>query len=383
MSTELPTESMLRKIESRMILAELESQKTPYVNAHINNISFPTSIEGLEVFVYEHGMYNTEDVLTNPDTNWTVPRSAKIGDIVLFFHAKTAISRITALITQVKDLSDESEHDKSLLLEWLERARRLYKTYGGKIFAVGRVTGLPERWNEDEAANVYHWGSRIYADIGDIAVLENPVDISEFNSFIKVSRQSAITPLPSKEFNGLRNLLWRRNDNLPEYLLRCEIGNFDLAHINRENFLEITREYRRRFLLEIDFRSYYVDYILRGIAKRQFWRECTCCTEGLPYYFVDNVFKLGGKYYLLEIKLNIHLERNLTGQLRQYVCADYLFLDKGATRKIIEFERDFMYVIDTNAFYRYDTVENTLTELVRLDDVHCIDDLRQLWLETT
>ena len=378
MNTELPTEATLRKIESRMILAELESQETPYVNAHINNISFPTSVDELEVFVYEHRMYNIEDVLTNPDTNWTVPRSAKIGDIVLFYHAKTAISRITALITQVRELTEDSEHDKHLLLDWLERARSLFKVYGGKIFAVGRVAGLPERWSEDEAANAYHWGSRIYADVEDLVVLENPVHISDFNSFIKVSRQSAVTPLPSKEFNELRDLLWSRNENLPEYFLRCEIGNFDLAHINRENFLEVTREYRRRFLLEIDFRSYYVDYILRGIAKRQFWRECTCCTDGLPNYFVDNVFKVSGKYYLLEVKLNIHLERNLNGQLRQYVCADYLFLDKGATRKVAEFERDFMYVIDTNAFYRYDTVADTLTELIRLDDVHCIDDLRQV-----
>ena len=369
----------LRRIESRLILADLESHKTPYVNAHINNISFPTSIEGLEVFVYEHGMYNIEDVLTNPDTNWTVPRSAKIGDIVLFFHAKTAISRITALITQVRDLHDGSKHDRPLLLEWLERARSLYKTYGGKIFAVGRVTGSPEYWPTDGDNSTYHWGNRIYADVGDIVVLENPIDICEFNSFIKVSRQSAITPLPAREFTELRKVIQGRNNNLPEYFQRCEIGNFDLAHINRENFLTVTQEYRRRFLLEIDFRSYYVDHLLRGIVKRQFWRECTCCTEGKPNYFVDNVFKINGTYYLLEVKLNIHLERDLHGQLRQYICADHLFLDQGMARKITDFERNFMYVIDTNAFYRYDAATDTLTELIRLDDVHCMDDIKKIF----
>ena len=378
MNTGLPTEDILRRIESRRLLAELESQETPYVNAHINNISFPTSIEGLEVFVYQHGMYNIEDVLENPDTNWTVPRNAKIGDIVLFFHAKTAISRITALITQVKALPDESEHDKFLLLDWLERARCLYKSYGGKIFAVGRVTGSPEFWATEGGNSTYHWGNRIYADVGDIFVLEHPVHINEFNSFIKVSRQSAITPLPAKEFNELRAVISRRNNNLYEYFQACEIGNFDLAHINRENFLTVTRKYRHRFLLEIDFRSYYVDYLLREIAKRQFWRECTCCTEGMPNCFVDNVFKINGMYYLLEVKLNIHLERNLHGQLMQYVDADYLFLDNGATRRIVDFERSFMYVIDTNGFYRYDTIADTLTELIRLDDVITVDDIKRL-----
>jgi len=100
----------------RSILAELSVLDRLYVNAFINNISFPTSIEELECFVYKHGQYHLEDILFSSDTNWTVPRNAKIGDIVLYFHAKTAISRITALITKVKNLSDHSEHDKELLL---------------------------------------------------------------------------------------------------------------------------------------------------------------------------------------------------------------------------------------------------------------------------
>lgn len=356
-------------------LAELDAMEQPYVNAHINNISFPTDIEGLEYFVYEHGRYNVEDILTEPDTNWTVPRNAKIGDIVLFYHAKTAIARITALITQVNALPNDSEHDKPLLLQWLERARSLYKRYGGKVFAVARVTGSPEYWPTDEAGNAYHWHGRVYADVGDVVVLENPVDISDFNSFIKVSRQSAITPLPSKEFNGLRNLIWGENDCLPEYFLKCEIGNFDLAYINGENFLAVTQEYRRRFLLEIDFRSYYVDYLLRGLVKRHFWQECICHTEGKPNYFVDNVFQYGNKFYLLEVKLNVQLEKDLCGQLKQYINADYLYLDKAATRQVSDFERGFMYVIDTDALYRYDATSDTLVELVRLDDVHCVNDI--------
>lgn len=358
-------------------LDELDAMEHPYVNAHINNISFPTTLEELEYFIFEHGQYNVEDILTEPDTNWTVPRSAKIGDIVLFFHAKTAISRITALITQVKNLPDETEHNKTLLLDWLERARALFKQYGGKVFAIGRVTGSPEYWDADEVDNPYHWQGRVYADVGDIVVLDNPVDISEFNSFIKVSRQSAITPLPGKEFDELRDIIAGKNDTVPEYFLKCEIGNFDLAHINGENFLAVTQEYRRRFLLEIDFRSYYVDYLLKGLVKRKFWQECICHTGGKPNYFVDNVFALDGKYYLLEVKLNVNLEKDLHGQLKQYINADYLYLDKEATKKIVDFERRFMYVIDTEAFYCYDALTDTLTELVQLDAVACIDDIAE------
>ena len=360
-----------------LLLAELDSIESPYVNAHINNISFPTSIIELEQFVYEHGQYNVEDILTEEDTSWTIPRNAKIGDIVLYYHAKTAISRITALITAVKNLPDGTSHNKTLLLEWLERARILFKKYGGKIFAVGRVTGSPEYW-EDNINSEYHWSGRVYADIGDIKVLQNPVDISEFNTFIKISHQSAITPLPSKEFDYLRDIIQKKNSNLPEYFLKCQIGNFDLSHVNSKNFIELTQKYRRRFLLEIDFRSYYVDHLLKGLVKHNFWQECICYTSGKPHYFVDNVFFFNNKYYLLEVKLNIQLEKNLRAQLKQYINAEYLYLTKNSTEQITDFERNFMYVIDTEALYRYDSLTDSLTELIQLDNVYCINDIAPL-----
>ena len=75
-------------------LAEMENNHIHddllYVNAHINNISFPNTIEELENFIFENGMYNVENILYDETVIWTVPRSSKIGDVVLFFHAKTA-----------------------------------------------------------------------------------------------------------------------------------------------------------------------------------------------------------------------------------------------------------------------------------------------------
>ena len=355
-------------------LEKLDTLEHTYVNAHISNISFPNTIEELETVIYQLRQYSVEAVTICGAGSWTVPRSAQKGDIVLFYHAKTAISRITSLITRVKDLPDGTNHDKELLLSWLDRARRLYYIYGGKVFAIGRILGKPAREFLD-AEEEYHWSGRVYANIGETANLERPIDISEFNSFIKISRQSGITPLPAREFNHLREIIIANNSYLPSYFLKCEIGNFILSHINRENFLNLTHEYRRRFLLEIDFRSYYVDYLFKSFVKRQFWSECICHTAGKPHYYVDNVFRYNGNYYLLEVKLNIYLEHDLHDQLKQYVNANYIFLDKEKTKKVSDFERNFMYVIDTEAFYRYDTATDSLTSLVRLDDVHSIENV--------
>lgn len=364
----------LIRAENRKYLTSFDHDNTHYINAHINNISFPTSIDELEYYIYERRMFDVEDILTNSDSGWTVPRNAKIGDIVLFFHAKTAISRITALITQVNNLPANTRHDTGLLLEWLDKAKRIYKIIGGKIFAIARVSGSPEYWPLDNEFNQLHWRGRVFADVSDITVLKQPIDISEFNSFIKVSRQSAITPLPRNEFNQLRTIILNQNDNLPPFFHTSEIGDYALSHITAHNFLDITQEYRRRFLLEIDFRSYYVNYVLKSLFGHKFWSECICHTEGKPNYYVDNVFYWKGKYYLLEVKLNVLLEPNLPQQLQQYIFADDLCLSPKFPEPVSDFERQFMFVIDTNKFYRYDVESDTLCELVDLDAINRIDD---------
>ena len=93
---------------------EIQMNRNYFVNAHINNISFPKTIEQLEDFIYEHGCYNVEDVINETADGcivWTVPRSSVVGDVVLYFHSKTAIQWIRKLQAAAKAL-DELEHDR-------------------------------------------------------------------------------------------------------------------------------------------------------------------------------------------------------------------------------------------------------------------------------
>ena len=73
------------------------------VQAFIDNISFPTTLVELEDFIDE---FNVEQILTVDETEWTAPKWAVEGDIVFFFHAKTAIQRITKLETEMKKEKD-------------------------------------------------------------------------------------------------------------------------------------------------------------------------------------------------------------------------------------------------------------------------------------
>lgn len=49
-----------------------------------------------------------------------------------------------------------------------------------------------------------HWKSNIYAPIDDIFLLENPIDISEFNIEIDVSRQNSITSVLDEKFSFIK-----------------------------------------------------------------------------------------------------------------------------------------------------------------------------------
>ena len=345
-----------------------------YVNAHINNISFPKTIEQLEEFIYEHGCYNVEDVINESVdgyTIWTVPRSSVVGDIVLYFHAKTAIQWIRKLETESKNL-DSKKHDIDLIHAWLIRARELYSTYGGKIFAIGRIASRPEK--DDEYSNPYHWSGRIYANVKDLYLLETPIDISEFSSFILVSRQSAITPLPSKEFEKLKSIIASKNLSVPQYFLDSKIGDCNLSKLNKHNFLEIACLYRKRFPLEMSFRSYYVDYFLKTLSNNKFYRECQCYSRQTPLARVDNIFEFEGKKILLEVKLNIALESNLTAQLNQYINADYIRLS-NTSDVTTDFVKSFMFVIDVYSVYRYNVGNGKIEMMFSLDEIKHTNDI--------
>jgi len=371
-----PADYFPKEIRERFKIGEYsENSNYDYVNAHINNISFPKTIEQLEEFIYEHGCYNVEDIINEAIdgyTNWTVPRNSVVGDIVLYFHAKTAIQWIRKLETATKTL-DESEHDKPLLIEWLKRARELYSLYGGKIFAIGRVSSRPEK--EDELAFQRHWSGRIYADVKDLHLLETPIDISEFNSFILVSRQSAITPLPSKEFEKLKLIIQAKNTNLPQWFSESMMGDNNLSKVNQHNFLDITKSYRKRFPLEINFRSYYVDYFLKTLSGKNVYMECQCHTAQTPLARVDNVFEFCDKKILLEVKLNIALEDDLISQLKQYIYSDYIYLSKNTSEQTTVFEKDFMFVIDVYSVYKYVVKSGKLIKMFDLDEIKSKDDI--------
>lgn len=345
------------------------------VQAFLNNISFPKTLDELEYFAER---FNVEEILNVKETEWTAPKWAVKGDIVFFFHAKTAIQKITMLETKLKQEKGERlEENTRTIWTALQRARKLYKVYGGKIFAIGQISDRPI-YDVQEGDEIFHWASRFYAPIDRICVLSRPIDISEFSDFVFVSRQSAITPVVGNDFERLKALIASKNE-LPEYLKKSEAIPLPLQKINAENWLEITEHYRRLFQLEIQFRRFYVDYFLKALGEqKKFYAECECCKNGKRTGFADNAIKLGRKWCFVEVKLNVHTEQHLSMQLQKYSQVERMMVPKAEVICKEKIWQNKVLVIDTEHLYMYDSFGDRLDVLKNLDEIRREEDILKL-----
>ena len=354
-----------------------------YVQAFINNISFPTNLDGLEQFAE---LFDIERILgldyfaaDKRYAEFTAPKWRKKGDIVFFMHSKTANARISALKTELiskrRDL--ENEYFWSLMNS-LFRAKQLHKSYGGKIFAVGRVSGKLIYDNESNNNNFNHWKGRIYAPIDSIFLLQNPIDISDSNSFIKVSRQSGITPVIGEEFDRLKDIILKKNHIVEHYFENSKADPVPLKDIDDSNWIDIGYKYRRSFFLEEQFREYYVNWLLKCLGdKKTVYRECSCFKGDKPITFVDNIIVFNSKYLPVEVKLSVSAEKDILSQLRQYCNLNKVKLDKKTEVTSNIYDKNVL-VIDTEKVYLYNNTTNKLCEVINLNKIKKEDDIKQL-----
>ena len=345
------------------------------VQAFITNISFPKTIDEFLYFLNHDFHFDVDDVLSKEYLEWTAPRWCKIGDVVFFMHSKTAISIITKLRTEYLNNKDKyDEKQQALIGKGIEHAIDNYKKYGGKIFAIGRVV-KPTEYGDYYGNEVeLHWKGKIYAPIGDLVRLEKPIDISEFNDFIYVSRQSAITGVFGKEYDDLKEIIIGKNLT-SEYFTESISTPLPIKDINNQNWINISAEYRRCFFLESQFRTYYVDYLLEILTDKKVYKECICRTKNTPDCYVDNVIFVENRPALVEVKLNINNEKDLPGQMDKYCnCESIIIGGKEYARN--ERITEKAVVIDTNAIYLFNNIEKNIGKIAALDIFKTIDEIK-------
>lgn len=210
-----------------------------------------------------------------------------------------------------------------------------------------------------------------------VIILENPIDSSEFNEYIRITRCGAITGVFGDDYQKLVGTIGEKN-KLPRYVTESVSIPVPLRKINKDNWIEIAGAYRRSFFLEIQFRSFYVNYLLALLGDtKTIYRECRCCKDTNPDSFVDNIIRLKGKYLPIEVKLNIKVEPYLVGQVTKYCELSKCYLTNRAPDYI---DSSAMYsnnvvIIDTNKIFLYDDEKKSIEEIYDLDHLKTREDI--------
>ncbi len=254
--------------------------------------------------------------------------------------------------------------------------RELCDRYGGKIFAVGTVSSIPEI--EPGAFIEGRKRNPIFANYENVTLLEHPIDIKEFREYITISRQGAITPVFADAFDKLKEEIMKEN-KLPSNIENAIACPVSLSKVNNKNWLEVSATFRRKFTLESQFRAYYVDRLLKSLSSNhQIYRECTCYhskSKRNSRPRVDNVIKISDKYLPIEVKLNIRIETDIKRQ-----CASYCEIDKCELNSTLAVPGSKMLqqvlVIDTSFIYLYTHSNHSLEILVALDDIKTQEDVK-------
>lgn len=354
------------------------SHNIRFIQAHINNCKgIPVSVDDmLEYFEY-HAKPEIEDLLYENHTEWTVPKWTKKGDIVFFMIQKEMHKTAAKLKKELEARKDEfSAINYAMYYSYVNKCVDLINKYHGKIIAVGMISGVPTFDANDPNTR---WKSSIYASVSPLCALENPIDISKFNDFIRVSRQSAITGVFGEDYEKLKQIISRDND-IPDFLKCSSASPLPYNKINKDTWLSISNEFRRNFILEAQFRAYYVDYLLAELKDKRTktHSECTCKKQGNPDVYIDNIISFNGTYLMVEDKLNVAGETNIKAQVKRYCDVDICVLDKKTSKQEFgtAFYRDKVLIIDTGKIYLYDMQSDTVKDLYDLDNLHDVEDIK-------
>ncbi|MGL4393370.1 MAG: hypothetical protein ACRCSK_08070 [Fusobacteriaceae bacterium] len=345
------------------------------VQSCITTISFPNTMEQLDQLLKKNKklyMTDVEKILEYESSeifHWTVPIWMQKKDIVFFYHSKSADGKIKRLLKNLDPNAKDYKKYKNIL----EKSLDLYKKYGGKIFAVGKVVEEPTYFDQN---NEDHFKGRIFGGIKNIFIFKTPIDLKDFPDSISI-KQNTCTDVFGEDYENLKTIIIQKN-KMPDWFEKTTGTKFELENLNEKTFLKILSERLGRFVSEKDFRSHYVDYLLKNLSDGEIYFECGCYKKDfkLKTGSVDNIIVLNGKNIFVEVKLNIKAEEDLIGQLKKYFNTDYFKHSNNKGEKINEniFTKKIL-VIDTIGIYLFDEKTHTKELIEKIEDLKNIDSI--------
>lgn len=166
---------------------------------YILNFNVSRNLEDIKAIFDEYEKTNINFILEDfscGKTTWSVPKSAVPGDIVLFMCAATARNNLGLATSHLP-----AEYGQQFF-SFVDEQKALYKKYCGCILGYGVISSAPDYYE------VERWWM---SEIAQLCEFSNPINISEFRSFINISRTSSITRIDDKQWERLKWVINQRN----------------------------------------------------------------------------------------------------------------------------------------------------------------------------
>jgi hypothetical protein len=359
-------------------MRETKSRDARFVHAAISTIAFPKELDPFIDTVChgrpEQWATNTERLIEDIErgyTNWTAPHWGMVGDIVFFYHGATAKAHITHVRLQLKheiehnrlkgsttvitvddgdakyevELADAEEELNSVLA----RARDLADSYGGTLFACGRIAHPPMYV---ENTSIQHTG-RIFADIGSLYRFANPLPLKQLCEAVKIGK-GTITNVYGSAYTSLLALLARDNV-LPDYLKTGAPADDSLPTIDKQTWPDLASDRSVRFVHESQLRVYLLDYVLGELKDPNtlLYQECHCASSNGSKGTADYFIRLNNRWIPVEAKLNLQAEPAIITQLQKYAGVTTFMPTKGRglDRKVSASGSRLCLVFDQRGIY--------------------------------
>lgn len=177
------------------------------MSAFIINFQSPKELVDLMDRYDSDGLTNIDHILHFDDTlmEWTVDKNCSVGDEVYFMCAKTSKDHMGRVLAEARLLGESD------IIAFAEEKLVLYKEYAGKIVATGKVVEDPFQ-TDDSGYEFPAWRNTWYAKIGSFKLLDTPISIDDFRSFVTVSRTGSITRLSEEQVSQLNTLIASKNN---------------------------------------------------------------------------------------------------------------------------------------------------------------------------
>ncbi len=359
------------------------SEATHYISAFISNNTFPSSISEAMDDLRCDGYFNYEKILHEDEVNWTSPKWAKPGDIVFFALAQSARSKITKLLTEIKNKKRGYLYEK--LKRELERALKEYEKLGRNIFAIGQVCEPTEELSPDDPFYMTppeaHWNNDKYSCIINIFQLKHPVSIDDYKDFVALNKFGGITKVTGDKFTRLQNLIIEKNKdmNLPQYFLKSTAAPVELSDLQNGKWMQLTNKIRNNFNSKDHYQSFYTDYLLKSIGdNKQFWTRCRYRKINSEDAFMDNVILFGKRYLPVKIFPVITDTDKAIIAMNKYCYASKITISKDTIAELPQIYSDKVLGIDLNHIFIYDADTKKIHLVQSLDDLKSTDDISSL-----